>query len=68
MTGASVDAASFKWPTLGDTVKSWEGTCDHCGELYPPETRILARLSPTSFCISCECSPRQWVQMVCVTQ
>jgi hypothetical protein len=56
--------APRKWPTLGDRVKTWEGTRDRCGEEYPADTMILAVLSPTEFCISCECSPRSWVVMV----
>ena len=53
----------FKWPTLGDKLKSWEGTCDYCGEAYPPDTRIAAVWSPTRFFISCRCSPQKLIAM-----
>lgn len=56
-------AATEKWPTLGDRVKTWDGACDHCGEPFPPDTRINAVWSPTRFFISCECSPSAWVAM-----
>ena len=52
-----------KWPTLSDYAKTWEGTCAHCGEAYPADTRINARWSATRFFISCNCSPRKWVAM-----
>ncbi len=54
---------AFQWPTLGSCVKSWEGTCGHCGEPYPPETRITSRFSPTRFTISCQCSLDKHVMM-----
>ena len=54
---------SIKWPTLGDRVESWEGTCDRCGEKFPADTRINAVWSRTLFLISCKCSPRNWVVM-----
>jgi hypothetical protein len=53
----------FKWPTLADKVKSWDGICDKCGQEYPPDTRINAVWSPTQLFISCRCSPREWVLM-----
>jgi hypothetical protein len=49
--------------TLGSRVKSWDATCDHCGEKYSPDTPINAVWSPTLFYISCRCSPGAWVCM-----
>lgn len=57
------DSTPFKWPTLGDKVKSWDGICDKCGEKYSPETRINAVWSATLFYISCRCSPHDWIAM-----
>jgi hypothetical protein len=57
------DQKPFKWPTLSDKVKTWEGRCDKCGEEYPPDTMILAEWLPNSFFISCKCSPHNWVRM-----
>lgn len=64
MTKPDADTAKpFKWPTLGSCVKSWDVKCGRCGSGFPPETWILARMSPTVFCISCDCSPREWITM-----
>jgi hypothetical protein len=65
MTDGKSDTTTkpFSWPTLGSCVKSWEGTCDHCGQPYPPDTRITSRWSKTRFTIACQCSPAQWVTM-----
>jgi hypothetical protein len=53
----------MSWQTLADRVTSWDGTCDYCGETYPPDTRILAVWSPTRFWIACRCSPQKCVVM-----
>jgi len=47
------------WPTLGETGLR----CDRCGEVYPADTRILGRWSPTRFLIACQCSPRDWAMI-----
>jgi hypothetical protein len=58
----------LKWPTLADVAKSWSGTCDKCGEPYPPDTLVNAIWSPTQFFISCRCSLHIWVSMEATTQ